>query len=76
MVKKVKFAPLNAQYMVSSMLGFLISAIYVYKISPSWGVAFSIVFAAMFFASVASMTHAEPDAFVEIETKGKRKKKK
>jgi hypothetical protein len=75
MVVKTKFAPLSGGYMATSMLGFLISVIYVFPQDRSWGVAFSLVFATMFLSAVASMTHADPDMFVEIEEKYKKKKK-
>jgi hypothetical protein len=72
--KKYKMAPLSGGYMASSMIGFLISIIFVFKESPSWGLAFALVFATMFISAVASMTYADPDIFVELETKNKRKK--
>jgi hypothetical protein len=60
--------------MVASMLGLLISLIYVWKLSPSWGFAFSIVFSVMLASSIISMTHADPDSFIELETKKKKQK--
>jgi len=48
----------------------------VWKISPPWGLAFSIAFAAMFISAVKSMTMAEPDMFVETEMRSKKSKKK
>ncbi len=71
---KFKFAPLSGGYMATSILGIFISLMYVYQQSPDWGVAFTIVFAAMFVASIVSMTVAEPDDFIELETKYKKKK--
>lgn len=72
--KKFKIAPLSAGYMATSMLGFLISAIYVYSVAPAWGVAFCAVFAAMFIAAVGSMTAADADLYVAVETRGKKKR--
>jgi len=66
--KEVKFTPLSGGYMISTMLGFLISVVYVWKLSPSWGLAFAIAFAVMFIASLLSMTYADPDSFVDLET--------
>ena len=82
MIKKARFAPLSGAYMATSMMGFLISVTYVYNFSEGskpWGIAFATVFCAMFLASVGSMTRADPDSFVEFETKtnkkvGKRKR--
>jgi len=72
MKRKFKFAPLSGGYMATSMLGFLISVVYVYKQSPDWGVTFAFIFAIMFAASVISMTTANPDDFVEFERKKKK----
>jgi hypothetical protein len=74
MARKFKFAPLSGGYMATSMLGILISMMYVYKQSPDWGITFTFVFVIMFIASLVSMTVADPDEFVELETKGKKKK--
>ena len=40
-------APLKGGFMITSMVGFLISAIYVYDISPRWGFTFALFFALM-----------------------------
>ncbi|MBD3203285.1 hypothetical protein GF327_03260 [Candidatus Woesearchaeota archaeon] len=66
--------PLSGGYMASSILGFFISAIYVFDKNHPWGLAFCIVFAIMFLSSVKSMTYADPDMFVALET-GKKIKK-
>ena len=73
-----KFAPLKGGYMATSMLGILISLVYVYPYQPTWAVAAALVFGIMFMASIISMTVANPDDFVEIEemTKKRAKKKK
>lgn len=51
-------APLKGSFMVLSILGFFISAYLVYPRSFSYGLAFMFVFAAMFVASLVSMTKA------------------
>jgi len=56
MIRKV--APLNASFMVSAILGFLISVIYVRKIDVSWATAFAIVFLIMIVAALISMVKA------------------
>ena len=73
--KKFKFAPLTGGYMATSMLGILISIMWVYHQNQDWGVAFTLIFGIMFIASVISMTTANPDDFVELETRNKKKKK-
>jgi hypothetical protein len=53
-----KIAPLNASFMLTAMLGFLISVIYVRKIDISWATAFAIVFLIMIIAAFISMLKA------------------
>ncbi|MBU0456960.1 MAG: hypothetical protein ABH824_02575 [Nanoarchaeota archaeon] len=50
--------PLKGSFMVTAILGFLISAYWVYPQSFNFGVAFMFIFAAMFIASLISMTKA------------------
>ena len=69
MARKFKFAPLRGGFMAVSILGILISLMYLYPMYPDWGVTFAVVFAIMFLASLASMTLADPDDFVELEEK-------
>jgi multisubunit Na+/H+ antiporter MnhB subunit len=71
---KFRFAPLSGGYMAASILGIFISMMYVYEKSPDWGVTFTVIFGIMFIASVVSMTAANPNDFIELETKGKKKK--
>lgn len=51
-------APLKGSFMLTAMLGFLISAYYVYPQSFNFGLAFMFIFAMMFIASLISMTKA------------------
>ena len=67
--------PLSGGYMASSMLGFIISIVFVFQYSRPFGTAFALVFAAMFFAAIKSMTYTPPELFVEIEKKIEPKKK-
>lgn len=69
-----KFAPLNGAFMATSMLGILISVMYVYPQSADFGVASIIVFGIMFVSSIISMTVSNPDDFIELEEKSKQKK--
>ena len=50
--------PLKGSFMLMSMIGFLISAYYVYPMSFNFGVTFMFVFILMFIASIVSMTKA------------------
>lgn len=53
-----KIAPLNASFMLTAILGFLISVVYVRKIDISWATAFAIVFLIMIIAALISMVNA------------------
>ncbi len=57
-----KWAPLSVGFMVASMVGFFVSVLYVQKFSVPMAVAFAVVFACMFLASMISMSRASPDA--------------
>jgi hypothetical protein len=50
--------PLKGSFMATAMLGFLISAFWVYPQSLNYGLSFMIVFALMFIASFISLTKA------------------
>jgi hypothetical protein len=53
-----KVAPLPATFMFTSIVGFLITALYVMRWDITWGISFLILFAVMFIASFISMTKA------------------
>lgn len=53
-----KIAPLSAGFTLTSMLGFLVTVLYVYPVSPTWGFTFAIIFVIMFIASFISITNA------------------
>lgn len=74
-MSKFRFAPLSGGYMAASILGIFISLMYVYRQSSDWGVTFTVIFGIMFVASVISMTAANPDDFIELETRNKKKKR-
>ena len=50
--------PLKASFMVIAILGLLLTIFWVSPASPDLGFAFTLVFIAMFIASIISMTHA------------------
>ncbi|MFH1275881.1 MAG: hypothetical protein ABIH82_02110 [Candidatus Woesearchaeota archaeon] len=58
MPSKWHAVPLNGSFMVTAMLGVLISAYWVYPQSKSYGFTFLLIFIAMFIASLISMTKA------------------
>ena len=67
----IKVAPLNSTFMVVAMLGFLISLLWVYPNYPDWGVAFALVFALMFIASMIAMTYAPAKMQVDMDNSRK-----
>jgi F0F1-type ATP synthase assembly protein I len=50
--------PLKGSFMATAMLGFLISAFWVYPQSLNYGITFMIIFILMFIASFVSLTKA------------------
>ena len=66
-----KATPLPASFMLTAILGFIISAIWVLPRSFNWGVAFLIFFTIMFVASLFSMTHAPSQAEWALDKKYK-----
>jgi hypothetical protein len=50
--------PLKGSFMATAMLGFLISAFWVYPQSFNYGIAFMMIFLLMFIASFVSLTKA------------------
>ena len=69
-------APLTGGYMITSIVGFIISAVYVYDNplfpnSDTWGLTFAIFFTLMFVASLISMTYGPDEAMYHV---GHRKK--
>ncbi len=64
-------APLPASFMVTSIVGYIISVLLVYPRWQSWGFAFALVFIMMFIASVISMTYSEVKDPLMIHNKKK-----
>ena len=50
------YAPLPHEWMLVSIIGFLISTMMIYDWSKTWGLTFAIFFTIMFIASVISMS--------------------
>ncbi len=57
----IRPAPLKSSFMVGSMIGFLVSALYISQFSRNWAFAFGLLFTLMFVASLLSMLRAAPD---------------
>ncbi len=55
---KWRASPLKGSFMVLAIIGFLVTAYVVYPRSFNYGVTFMIIFAAMFVASLISMSKA------------------
>ncbi len=58
MEKEFNIAPLSGGYMLTSMVGFIISGFYILPKSQTWGFTFILFFTLMFVASLISMTYA------------------
>ena len=56
--KKNRVVPLHGSFMITAIIGFAVSAIWVLKASVAWGTAFMLFFAIMFIASIISATYA------------------
>ena len=64
-------APLKGGYMITSIVGFIISAIYVFPRNNTWGLTFAIFFMLMFVASMISMTYGPDEAMYHVGYKRK-----
>ncbi|MBW2992185.1 hypothetical protein KY345_03130 [Candidatus Woesearchaeota archaeon] len=65
----MKIAPLSGSFMITAIIGFLISAIYIFPRSNPWGLALVLLFAVMFVAAMISTTKAPVEAEFEIDKK-------
>lgn len=55
---KWRASPLKGSFMVLSIIGFLVTTYLIYPLSFNYGLTFMIIFAAMFVASLISMSKA------------------
>ena len=53
--------PLSSSFMLTSMVGFLLSAFWIYGGDKTWGITFMLFFGIMFVAAIISMTYAPID---------------
>lgn len=70
----IETVPLKGSFMVTSIVGFIISWMYVLPRNKSWGVTFIIFFVIMFIASLISMTTAPIEAEESLDHKYRKKK--
>jgi hypothetical protein len=59
-------APLKGGFMITSIVGFLISSYYVYDLSARWGFTFGLFFVLMFISSLISMTYGPDEAMLHV----------
>jgi multisubunit Na+/H+ antiporter MnhB subunit len=71
----IEVAPLPSSFMLTSMVGYIFSIIWVYPRWPSFGFAFMLVFMMMFIASVISMTYAPEREVLILDSMKKHYKK-
>ena len=62
-------APLSSGYMITSIVGFLISVFMILRKSSKWGFTFILFFGIMFVASMISMTYSPVDVSYKISKK-------
>ena len=67
--KEFNIAPLSGAFMITSIVGFLISAFYILPNSRTWGFTFVLFFTLMFVASLISMTYAPSDWPLRMDKK-------
>ena len=67
MVKMKRYAPLPMGFMITSILGFMISVFWIKNvINETWAFTFGLFFLVLFFASFISMRRADPDAQLKM----------
>jgi len=55
---KSKIAPLPGSFMLTALVGLLLSIFFIWPLSATWGFTFTIFFAIMLVAAMISMTKA------------------
>jgi len=55
---KFPVVPLSGTFMITAIVGFFVSMLFVWQISQTWAIAFMIFFAVMIIAALISMTRA------------------
>jgi hypothetical protein len=65
--KQPKIAPLSGGFMITSIVGFIISSMYIYPRNTTWGFTFVLFFVLMFVASLISMTYAPAEVQLKLK---------
>ena len=77
---RYKVYPLSGTFMITAILGFFISALYIWDLSEAWGFTFSLFFVLMFVAAMISLTKTAIPEHISIKPEiyitGKKKKNK
>ena len=60
-VRKFSYASLSTSFFIASILGFLISTVYIPKVSITWAFTLGIFFLLMLLASFISMLKGQPE---------------
>lgn len=68
-----RIVPLSSGFMLTSILGAIISAMYVYPRTASFGFTFFLFFTLMFIASLISMTLAPIEAEFDVKKERNRR---
>ncbi|RLE43895.1 hypothetical protein DRJ16_03255 [Candidatus Woesearchaeota archaeon] len=55
---KAKIAPLPGSFMLTALVGLLLSIFFIWPLSATWGFTFTLFFAIMLVAAMISMTKA------------------
>ncbi len=71
MERNLNIAPLNGGFMIVSIFGTIISAVYVFPRNMSWGFTMALIFVIMFVASMISMTYGPDEAMMHIKDRKK-----
>lgn len=56
-----KHVPFSSGFMLTSILGFMISVLFVMKLSLTWGFTFALMFVILFIASIITMGQIEAE---------------
>ena len=62
-----KVTPLPGSFMITAIVGFFISVVYVFPRSANWGFTFTLFFILMFIASMISVSYAPVDEHLKFK---------
>ena len=57
----MKIAPLSGSFMAGSIIGIMVTYVYMEKLGLTWGTTLILFFIMTFIASLISMTYGDPD---------------